>query len=298
MTRRAVTLVELLVVVAILAVLIGLLLPAVQKVREAAVRMQSMNNQKQIALALHLYADANNGALPSLDGRPKRVFSADLNIWGTQYEPTVFTGILPYLGSPIPVYGPHHFVKTYVSPADPSIVMHDFIAVHDPISYAANAWAFDGRPAIPATFPDGLSGTILLAERYYRCGSYKIAYSTTEHFGLAGSRRPTFADGGPLSFKKSPGDVYPVPTTAGGTGPSEPGMTFQVAPTAWPADFGMRDKAQGTECHPGLAQTPHAGGMLTALADGSVRTVSPRVSPGTFWAAVTPAGGEVPGNDW
>ncbi len=265
--NRAFTLLELLIVVAILAILIGLTLPAVQRVREVAVRLKGMHQLRQIGLGLHNYA-ATQGRMPGfvyLDRRHERD------------EPPL-DAILSYVEA-----SRDQKVALYLSPVDPTSALPlPRGTVPGDSSFAINKLAFGGLPDPAVAFTDGMSNTIAVAEHYARCGPngrfnfhYTLRHSSVEPYDLLGLnevRRASFAD--PYY-----GDVVPVPDGAGGVRPSRMGATFQVTP-------------QPDLCDPFIPQTGHPAGMPVLRFDGSVRLITPGVNPRAFWAAVTRDGGE------
>jgi hypothetical protein len=154
-----------------------------------------------------------------------------------------------------------------------------FGLVDNPVQFN-RVLSWQNGSSIPASFQDGTSNTILFAERYAVCNS------TSTPLGLQRAclwdfwLPPAYLIDGPGFFYFP---YFAVPATNGD--PLGPVSLFQVRPTPG-------------KCDSSRASTAHTGGMQVTLADGSVRTLSSGMSGTTWWAAVTPAGGEVLGSDW
>jgi hypothetical protein len=287
------TALEVVVVLLILLVAAGILLPALQNVRESQARLQCLHNIKQITLGMHNFHDVHKRLPPGIGFFPGQ----DSGAYGTG-----LFHLLPYIEqgnlynqarAPDGTWTPYNngvyatCVPLFVCPSDPSagdgLVQDRQGITWGASSYAGNTQVFcmadkfgslldpDGRTTWES-ITDGLSNTILFAEHYARCTN------------------PSWPEGGSFWAYHNLG-----PTA----NPLHPG--FQVSWNVFSFGPGSRFQAQPSpylgNCDPTLASTPHSV-MHVGMCDGHVRSVSPSVSGHSWWSACTPRGSDVLGADW
>jgi prepilin-type N-terminal cleavage/methylation domain-containing protein/prepilin-type processing-associated H-X9-DG protein len=329
--RRGFTLIELLVVIAIIAILIGLLLPAVQKVREAAARMKCSNNLKQIGLALHGYHDTNlffpagytdgntdPNSTPDNDVGPGWGWAAYLLPYLEQGNVSKQIDFSQRVGAGVNAQVSKQPLTNFQCPSD---AYQQPFPVYDssfssPVATLAHAnyvgcsgWqeCFNGAGGNPqpGSGADGLSGLYGPAGRgvFYRNSRTNIAAVTDgmSNTIFAGERSGNHA---PATWTGAvPGGRCPAWMAVQPPSPNSP----PPGPAYDNADYGealVLSHCNATHLpnvdfpiyDPDVFYSMHTGGANFVLGDGSVRFISSGVNPATYQALSTIGGGEVLGD--
>jgi prepilin-type N-terminal cleavage/methylation domain-containing protein/prepilin-type processing-associated H-X9-DG protein len=291
--RSAFTLIELLVVIAIIAVLIGLLLPAVQKVREAANRAACANNLKQLGLALHQYHDTYHTFPPGQTDSPRK------HVWGTI--------LLPFLEQG-PLSSQYHWEVHWYETINQPVVTTLLKVFQCPSGAGAKVFAENNRPA---SYPWQAA-----TSDYSACGNVDSALAAA---GFIPPVPPKPNGAWAVNFGFRIADITDGTTNTLMIGeitgrPKHYVTGYKIAPNQTTDIYGggWADWDNGHQLHgstpDGLSEPGpcpmnctnaaemysfHPGGCNICFADGSVRFVRQTINIAVMAALVTRAGGEV-----